>query len=160
MDVEILPKKGRPSKYQTWMGDKIKEVASQGGHVAEMCVAIDVKSYETFYRWVDEHPEFKTAYNEAKLLSQAFYENLLLAGACGKVKGFNFNALAMVLNNKFPDQYKRNVSGSNTEINIGSINSIDRLDSKALDAKIEQLQKKLQLIPEDEEDESEDILQD
>ena len=134
---EYIPKK---TKYEPWMSDKIVEIAQQGGHVSEMCMAIGVKSKDTFYRWVRENEEFGEAYETARLYSQAFYENLLLAGACGKIKNFNFNSLAMVMNNKFPEDYKRSATGSNTEINIGSINS---LDNKELDQKIEALQDKL-----------------
>ena len=147
IEGEVLPaKKIINSKYQDWMPEKIVEVAEQGGHVAEMCRAIGVRSRDTFYRWLDEFPEFREAYEESKLVSQAFYENLLLAGACGRIKNFNFNSIAMILNNKFSDEYKRSANGSNTEINIGSINSIEKLDSKALDAKIEALQHKLQIL--------------
>jgi hypothetical protein len=142
--VEFIPK----TKYDPSMCEKLLEVAKTGGHVAEMCIAIGIKSRDTFYRWIKEYPEFSKAYEESKLVSQAFYEQALLAGALGKIKNFNFSALAMVMNNKFGDDYKRNATGSNTEINIGSINSIEQLDSKELDSKILKLQKKLGLLPE------------
>jgi hypothetical protein len=136
------------TKYEPYMCQKIIEVAEQGGHVASMCMAIGVRSKDTFYRWLKEYPEFNDAYEASKLVSQAFYENLLLAGAVGKIKNYNFNSLAMVMNNKFPDEYKRSATGSSgTEINIGSINSIEQLDSASLDKKIESLQKKLNMIP-------------
>lgn len=128
------------------MCDTILEIAEQGGHVAQMCVAIGISSRDTFYRWIKEYPEFAEAYDASRLYSQAFYENLLLAGACGKVKNFNFSGVAMIMNNKFGDEYKRNATGSNTEINIGSINSIEQMDSKELDQKIAQLQKKLGMV--------------
>lgn len=135
-------------KYHPDMCPKIIEVAKDGGHVAQMCLELNIKSRDTFYRWVDEFPEFKEAYETSKLYSQAFYENLLLAGACGRVKNYNFSSLAMILNNKFPDDYKRSATGSTgTEINIGSINSIEQLDSVSLDKKILSLQKKLNMIP-------------
>lgn len=143
---EVISKK-RQTKYEPWMCDKILEVAEQGGHVPAMLKAIGVRSKDTFYRWLKEYPEFNEAYEASKTASQAFYEEVLLAGALGKIKGYNFNSIAMVMNNKFSDEYKRNATGSNTEINVGSINSIEHLDGKELDKKIKKLQEKLNLIP-------------
>ena len=145
IEGEVIKKLGAPRKYEPWMGERIIEIAEQGGHVAEMCKAIEIRSKDTFYRWIKLYPEFEEAYKTAKLYSQAFYENLLLAVACGKVKNANFNAIAMTMNNKFGEDYSRGAlgGGSNTEINIGSINSIERLDDKGLDAKIKALTKKL-----------------
>ena len=148
IEGEVLPKEKHATKYRPEMCDTIIQVAREGGHVAGMCLAIGIRSRDTFYRWLDEYPEFNEAYQEARLQSQAFYENVLIAGACGKIDKFNFNAIAMIMNNKFPEDFKRGVSGgSNTEINIGSINSIEKLDSDALDAQIAKLQKKLNLVP-------------
>lgn len=141
------------TKYRPEMCEKIKEIAADGGHVASMCAELEIKSRDTFYRWLRKYPEFKEAYNESRMLSQAFYENILLAGACGRIKNYNFSSIAMIMNNKFPEDYKRSANGSNTEINIGSINSIDNLDTKALDSKIQRLQEKLGLIPDDETEE-------
>jgi hypothetical protein len=139
----------RDTRYEPWMADKIIEVAENGGHVSAMCKAIGIRSRDTFYRWLKEYPELNEAYEKSKTVSQAFYEEVLLAGALGKIKNYNFNSIAMILNNKFGDEYKRSASGSSTEINIGSINSIEQLTSQELDKKIAQLQKKLNLVTED-----------
>lgn len=137
----------RKGKYDPSMCQIILNVAEQGGHVPAMMKAIGILSKDTFYRWLREHPEFNEAYEASKVASQAFYEEILLAGAIGKIKNFNFNALAMTMNNKFGEEYKRNATGSTTEINVGSINSIEHLDSKELDKKILKLQEKLNLLP-------------
>lgn len=145
------PKEGKLIKkntaYEPWMCSEIIKIAEEGGHVAQMCTAIGIRSRDTFYRWLEEYAEFKEAYETAKLHSQAFYENLLLAGAVGKIKNFNFSSIAMIMNNKFSDDYHRSGGPAGTEINIGSINSIERLDTPALDKKIESLQRKLGLLP-------------
>jgi uridine phosphorylase len=154
MNENLVPK---ASKYEPWMCDKIIEVAAQGGHVSTMCQAIGVRSKDTFYRWAKEHKEFAEAYEEARMLSQAFYESILLAGAIGKIKNFNFNAVAMIMNNKFKDEYTRSATGSNTEINIGAINTIENMSSSELDKKIESLQRKLRLIPSKEEQSNETL---
>lgn len=145
-DQEFLPKKvGPKNKYRPEMCQTIIDIAANGGHVAAMCEAIGLKSQDTFYRWVRENEEFRAAYEESRLKSQAFYEEILLAGACGKIKGFNFNSLAMILNNKFPKDYTRSATGSNTEINIGSINSIE-MDPKKLDEKIAAVSERLRAL--------------
>jgi hypothetical protein len=141
------------------MCDELVKVAQAGGHVPAMCRAIGVRSKDTFYRWLTRYPEFNEAYEEAKLASQELLEQLLVGIATGKVKG-NFNAVAMLLNNKFRKEYSRNVSGSNTEINIGAINTIEGLDDKKLDEKIKSLQAKLNLIPNQEAEDEEHILPD
>ena len=155
LEGEIIEEtlKTRSSKYKPWMCDKIVEVAEQGGHVPAMLKAIGVRSKDTFYRWLREYPDFKDAYEASKVVSQAFYEEVLLAGALGKIKGYNFNSIAMVMNNKFNDEYKRSATGSNTEVNIGTMNTLNQLNGKELDKKIENLQKKLNLIPKDGADE-------
>jgi len=140
----IKAKKG--TWYEPWMGEEIKKVAREGGHVAAMCIAIGIKSRKTFYDWLDLYPEFKEAYEESKLISLAAYENLSFQMAIGAIKG-DAKTLAIILNNKFKEDYTRSASGGGTEINIGSINTIENLDTKALDDKIKKLK---ELIPEDE----------
>ena len=115
-----------------------------------MCKAIGIKSKDTFYRWIKEHKSFGDAYDTSKVESQAFYEDILLAGALGRIKNYNFNSLAMTMNNKFGDEYKRSATGSNTEINIGAINTIEQMSSVELDKRIKQLNNKLSLITYDE----------
>lgn len=145
---EVIKKRGPESKYSPEFCDKIIEIGEQGGGVAAMCKACGIGSFETFYRWLKEYPEFGKAYETAQVGSLAFYDDVLLAGALGRIKNYNFNSMAMILNNKFPTFYKRTSAGSpTTEINIGSINSIDQLSNDELDEKIKKLQQKLNLIP-------------
>lgn len=131
-------------KYEPWMCQKVIEVAAQGGHVAAMLKELDI-ARDTFYRWIKEYEEFGLAYQKAKDLSQAFYEEIGLAGTLGKIKNFNFNAYAMTMNNKFPEDYKRSANAAHTEVNIGSINTIEgimQMDSAELTRKIEELSQK------------------
>lgn len=144
----------RHTKYNPSMCQTIINVAEQGGHIPAMCVAIGIRSKDTFFRWRKLYPEFEEAYQAAVLISQKVYEEIGFAGMMGRIKGFNFNSFAMIMNNKFPDEYKRSATGSNTEINVGSINSIEQLSSTELDKKIELLQKKLNLIPSEVKDEN------
>ncbi len=133
-------KVGRPSKYEPWMCDKIIEVAGEGGHIPAMCAAIGIRSEDTFHRWKKEHKEFADAYEEARTISQGVYESLLLQGALGKIKNFNFNAIAMIMNNKFPNDYKRGTgSGSNTEVTINQLNMTPEQVSAKINQKLERL---------------------
>lgn len=152
--LEVLPIRKKQTKYEPWMCDVIVEVANQGGHVAQMCVAIGVNSRDTFYRWLELYPEFKEAYESASISSLAFYEQLMLAGGVGKIKNFNFNAIAMIMNNKYRGEYTRG-TGNGTEINIGSINTLSHLDENMLNKKIEAIQQKLQHLNSAEEPDNE-----
>lgn len=149
MTQEFIPKRKAATKYKKQMCEQIIEVAEQGGHVAQMCVAIGVRSRDTFYRWIKEHDDFREAYETSKLYSRAFYENLLLQGAQGQVKGYNFNSVAMVMNNKFSDEYTRSVNGSNTEITIGSVNNAT-IDTDKLLEKAAELSAQLKTLEHDE----------
>lgn len=139
--IKVKPVPVQAHGYEPWMREKMIAVGARGGHVPAVCKAIGIRSKETFYRWMADSEDMKAAYQEYRLESQAFYEDLLLRGAMGTIPGFNFNSVAMTMNNKFKEEYSRSPSGSNTEINIGSINSID---GKQLESRIKQLQKKLQ----------------
>lgn len=151
VEGEVL-KKERKTRYKPSMCQKIIDVGSAGLGVSHMCLAIGVASRDTFYRWLREYPEFEEAYKEAKTRAQAKLEEVGFMGMTGQLKGFNAKTWEITMCNKFPDDYKRTANGSNTEINIGSINSIEQMDSKSLDAKIQQLQEKLGLTSSKEED--------
>lgn len=140
----IVPKRGAPPKYEPWMCDAIIEVAAEGGHIAAMCVKIGIRSEDTFHRWKKEIPEFGAAYDEARLVSKAVYETRLMQGSMGFIPGFNATAFAMLMNNKFPEDYKRGANGnstapSTTEITINQLS----LSNNELRDKINQ---KLELL--------------
>lgn len=142
----IQNKGGRPTKYKPEMCRQIIEIAKAGGHVSEMMSTIGIGSNETFYNWLEKHEDFKSAYEESKIHSQAFYERILLGIATGQLKG-NATAIAMIMNNKFPTDYSRSATGPSTNINIGSINSIESLNSTDLDKRIAALQSKMGFLP-------------
>lgn len=156
-EIILAKQSGPKSKYQPWMCDKIVEIAEQGGHIAAMCQAIGIKSEDTFHRWKKEHQEFADAYEEAKTMSKGVYENILLQGAMGKIPGFNFNAIAMIMNNKFPTEYKRGANGSstNTEITINQLNLTPEQVQYKISQKLEKLKSlgvDLEVVQHDEEE--------
>lgn len=142
MKEEFIPR-GRPRIYDPSMCEKIIEVAAQGGHIPAMCLAIGVRSVDTWYRWKEEYPEFREATEYAALVSQAYHEAIGAKAIKGEIPNFNFNAYAIVMNNKFPGEYRRSANSASTEINIGSINSIERLEDSVLNRKIQMLTDKL-----------------
>ena len=133
-EVEVI-KAGRPCIYEDWMNDAIVEVAKEGGHIAAMCIKIGIRSEDTFHRWKREIPAFKEAYDEARMHSKALYEQNLLRGSLGLIKDFNATAYMCIINNKFPEDYKRDRTGGG-DANI-TINNLT-LTPEQLDYKIAQ----------------------
>ena len=138
----VVLKPGPVSKYTPELCNKIYEVAAQGGHIAEMMVATGIKSKDTWYRWQTEHPEFKKAVEYAKIVSQAHYEKVGYLGATGQINNFNASAYALIMNNKFKDEYSRSGGGSNTEITINQLS----LNNEQIDQKIAQKLEKLKSL--------------
>lgn len=138
-EVEFIPATtGHLGKYRPDMCDVVIQVANDGGFHAAMMVALDIGN-DTFYRWKREIPEFKEAVEKADLISLALQEAALMDGMLGKIKGYNFSANAMILNNKYKALYQRDGAGGNTEITINTVN----LSPEQLDTKIAQKLEKL-----------------
>lgn len=135
-------KLGAPCNYKSEYCSKILSVANIGGHIPAMMVEIGIKSKDTWYRWQREYPEFKEAVEYADIISQAFYEELGLKAVQGKIKDFSATTYALLMNNKFGKDYKRNPS--NTEINI--TNNTLNLTSEQVQQKIAQKLEKLKSL--------------
>lgn len=117
---------------------KMIEIAARGGHQAEMCLALGIKSEDTFYRWKREIPEFNEMCIQARLHGKAFYDNLLLRGGAGLVPGFNATAVMAIVNNKFSEDYSRFANSEQaTQITNNTINIVN-LSQKEIDNKIAQ----------------------
>jgi hypothetical protein len=141
--VEVIPKMGRPSKYEPWMCDALLKVFASGRFVARFCAEIGIVR-STFYEWVKEYPELNDAYNRAQELSRAFWEEVLVTQATSLEKAPNATQLAMVMNNKFKDEYSRNPNGdSGGGITIGSmtINNLEKLPEEDLLRRLQDLYK-------------------
>lgn len=147
--IEILgpeaEKRGPKEKYKPEFCNNIADVASQGGHIPAMMLSIGVKSKDTWYRWQREHSEFKEAVEYAELISQAYYEKLGLDACKGLIPNFSASTYAIIVNNKFSKEYKRNPTG--TEINI-TTNNVN-LTPEQLQQKIAQKIEKLKSLGED-----------
>jgi hypothetical protein len=137
----VPKKRGRKTKYNPEFCDIILEVAERGGHKAEMSRLMGINE-DTFTEWCKTYPEFGRAWTDSKTISKAFYENLLLKAACGQIDKFNFNSVAMIMNNKFGDEYRRSANGGagNTHVEITN-NTLTMADTRSID---EQIAHKLQ----------------
>lgn len=140
--VPVDTKKGAPSLFSVDKCQQIVEVAAQGGHIAAMMKAIGIKSKDTWYRWQKEYPEFKAAVEEAEIESQAYLEFVGLQGILGKIPNFNSSTYALVMNNKFSSEYKRNPAA--TEINV--TNNTLNLTPEQVTQKIAQKMEKLKSL--------------
>lgn len=64
---------GRPTKYRPEFCELIKTLAREGDGVAAWAGACGVDK-GSLHDWRREHPEFSTAFNEAKTLEQIWWE--------------------------------------------------------------------------------------
>jgi hypothetical protein len=140
--VNIDTKKGAPSLYDVNMCQRIVDIAAQGGHIAAMMDCLGIKSKDTWYRWQKEYPEFKEAVVQAEIKSQAFYEHLGLQALLGEIPHFSATTYALIMNNKFGNDYKRNAAS--TEVNI--TNNTMNLTSEQVTQKIAQKMEKLKSL--------------
>ena len=139
-DGVVIEEKATKAKYTPDMCDKIIAVASKGGHIPAMMMAIGVKSKDTWYRWIKDYPEFKEAVEFAKISNQAFMEDIGMRAIVGTIPNFNSPTYALVMHNKFREDYKRDVGGNgHTEITINQVN----LTSDEISLKIAQKLQKL-----------------
>lgn len=147
---EVIPANvgGRPPKYDPAYCDVVMEIGKQGGWIPRMCRDLGVKSEKTIYNWRDNYPEFAEALEAARIYSAAHFEDVLALMAIGNpaVKGGNFNAVAMILNNRHKEYYTRNPNGSTTEINIGSINTIESLSTKEIEERLLKVNSQLKAL--------------
>lgn len=140
IEGELVEPRGPKAKFKQEMCDQVVACAATGEHIAGMMMTIGVKSKDTWYRWQQEYPEFKEAVEYAKIVSQAYYERLGLMGVRGEVPNFNASTFALLMNNKFSDDYKRGSSGnSGTEITLNTINYTPDQINEKIAQKLEKL---------------------
>lgn len=140
LEGELISNTSGPKvKYSSDMCTKVVEQASRGGHIPAMMMSIGVKSKDTWYRWQKEYPEFREAVEYAKIVNQAYMEEIGMNAILGRIKDFNASTYALVMNNKFGDEYKKAASGSTTEITFNTLN----LSSDEISQKIAQKLEKL-----------------
>ena len=100
------PSKKSRSKYRPEMCDTIIEMGKRGRSKAQCASALDI-SRSTFDRWLEANEEFRESWELADTHSQAFWENVGMAGL-GKGHTFNDRAWSLQVRNRFPHSYKEN----------------------------------------------------
>lgn len=129
----------RESKYKPWMCDKVVEIAADGGYIAKICIELSITP-PTLTLWEKTRPEFARAMGVARLYMKAYLEEKMIDGMNGEIAGFNSTALAVALNAKFPEEYKRANGGSSTEITVN--NNTVNMSVSEMDDKIKQIHQK------------------
>lgn len=145
-------KGGRPSGYRPEMTDQIWQLVRLGGaNVAQMCQAIGIGSFATYYSYKEKHPEFKEAVEMCTMSSCATLEGALMEGAVG-AKKIDSKAAMWMLYNRNQEEYKmpgRPAAGDqNINIKIGNLNiaNIAKLSGQELDRLIEQTEASIKII--------------
>jgi len=97
-------KRGQVSHYRPALDDMLIKHLGNGNSVSAFCFAIGITK-STFNDWLAKHPEFKEAYEIAKLGEQATWEDMAKAQANGDSKGSG-TTLQFMMKNKFNDEFK------------------------------------------------------
>ena len=132
---------GRPTSYDPKYCDVIVAVARRGGDDAAMVLACGLSAPKSMWVWRQKYPEFKEAYNYAKLIQLERDEVLLDAYVLGKIPKGHFKALEMRLRNRDPEKYgavnPQHINQSNTQINIhGNIQTIESMSMDDINKRI------------------------
>ena len=91
---------GRPSKYTKDMCEVAERVLGEGYSQEVLAGELGVIP-ETVSEWKKEHPEFSVAIKKGKIAGQKMWERLGLAGAAGKVVGFNSASWIFNMKNRY-----------------------------------------------------------
>ncbi len=97
-------KPGRRTKYLPEMCETIVELGKRGRSKTQCASHLGI-ARSTFDRWIEEYEDFREAWELADTHSQAFWENIGMAGL-GKGHTFNDRAWSLQVRNRFPHSYK------------------------------------------------------
>ena len=100
----------RPTKYKPEMCQAIIDAMSKGYSKEAAAHEIGIAK-DTFYAWDKKHKEFSDAIKEGEKASRHFWEKLGIAGAMGKVPGFNATSWIFNMKNRHGWADKKEISG-------------------------------------------------
>lgn len=115
------------TKYSKEIAEKLPDMFANGESVVEVCVSLGINR-DTFYDWCDKHKEFKQAYEQGLLLSQAWWERLGRAGSLGSQK---INPATWIFNMK--NRFKwtdRNQVETTGDVKVTKVNFVDDLSDE------------------------------
>lgn len=90
---------GRPTKYSANLVSRLPDCFQDGQSIAEVCTHLRI-SRQTYYTWLEEHPEFKEAHEEGLFRSEAWWMRLGRMGASGAVP-INASVWSFNMKNRF-----------------------------------------------------------
>src|SRR3990167_5924921 len=90
---------GRPTKYESWMCDKLIELMSEGASKNEVSVALGIH-WDTFCDWQKKNSEFSYSVKRGEKLSEAWWERIARENLITFHKGPQFNAVLWYMNMK------------------------------------------------------------
>lgn len=108
---------GRPTKYRASRCAEVRALGLEGKSRVQIAAALGI-GRATMHAWAEAHPEFRQALDEARDLSQAWWEDLGQRAALGLVKDFAGAPWIFQMKNRFPaeyrDRHEHDVTGSMT----------------------------------------------
>ncbi len=88
-----------PAKYKPEYPALFIQICKDGGSICNFCVAAEI-GRQTFYNWLEEHEEFKAAYNIGREYTEEWLTKTGVEGMSGQLPGFNATAWSMLMRNK------------------------------------------------------------
>lgn len=101
---------GRPSRFKKEYCQELVKHMTQGYSI-ESFGAVANCGKTTIYRWLEEHEEFRNAYEEGRAKGMLFWEKLGVHGSVGKLPGFKDRAWIFNMKNRFGWREKLEHSG-------------------------------------------------
>ena len=145
--AELIPK-GRPSSYQPAYADRVMS-AMQSGQVtiAMLCRDLGI-SRPTFYRYLDDHPEFKEAYENGKEHAEAWWDEVGIQGMLSKK--LDSTIYCAFRNNisgwrRSGDSGQEPVGKTVNIQNLNILNNMKQLSTEELEAEIQKKLEKIEL---------------
>jgi hypothetical protein len=110
---------GRPSEYRPDFCEIVTAMGAAGFSKAQIAYELNVVK-NTLNSWSEAHPEFLTAMEHAREMSQGWWENQGQAGIWGG-KQFSAQAYNLQVRNRFPDDWKERSALAITGADGGAI---------------------------------------
>lgn len=131
-EVQVKRRPGRPKEffYTEEHAEKMYEVLANGGDVAEICLALGIKTKRSFTNYINSDEQMKEDYEHGKMAREVFLRNMgmdvLKNPHHPKYKNFNTKLFMWTAANMAPDVFSHNgpPSSGNT-YNIGSVNTVN-----------------------------------
>ena len=91
---------GRPTSYKPEYCEAVEKHMAQGRAFETFAANIGVHR-DSLYEWQKKHPAFSDSIKRGQALSYKYWESIGIAGATGKLKGFNAAVWIFTMKNKF-----------------------------------------------------------